>query len=329
MRILATGGAGYVGSHCLRRFRAAGHEVVALDDLSEGNSDALGGAPLVRADLQDRAALVEAMTAHRIDAVAHFGALISVPASISDPQAYWAVNGEGTRCLLDAMVETGVKRLVVSSTAAVYDHHAPMPLSEASALGPATPYGSSKLAMEYMVRDYAAAYGLSAACLRYFNAAGATPDGGYGEARRIESHVVPLLMEFALGKRPSFKVFGTDWATRDGSCIRDFVHLDDLSDAHLMALDAGQPGRTAVYNLGTGNGTSVLELIAAARQVTGLNLDVEHAPRRPGDPATLVADATAIRRDLGWTPKRSSIQEILADAWAWHKSHPDGYGTWT
>ncbi|MEM6973048.1 MAG: UDP-glucose 4-epimerase GalE [Pseudomonadota bacterium] len=328
MRILATGGAGYVGSHCLRRFRDLGHEIVAYDNLSEGNAAALDGILLVKGDIRDRATLAEALTRHGIDAVAHFAALISVPASIGDPRAYWSVNVVGTQCLLDAMVETGVTRLVASSTAAVYDHAAAMPLSEASALAPATPYGSSKLAMEYLIRDYARAYGLSASCLRYFNAAGAAPGGAFGEARRIESHVVPLLMEFVLGKRAGFKVFGTDWPTADGSCIRDFVHLDDLADAHLLALEAGQTGETAVYNLGTGQGTSVLEVIAAAERIIGRPLGVEHAARRSGDPAVLVADAAAIGRDLGWVPQRSSIEAILADAWAWHGAHPDGYGTW-
>jgi UDP-glucose 4-epimerase len=263
MKILATGGAGYVGSHCVRRFAALGHEVVVLDDLSEGNRGAVAG-PLVVADIRDTEAVARALADHRIEAVAHFAALISVPASIADPRGYWSVNAEGTRSLLDAMVDTGVRRLVVSSTAAVYDHGAEMPLSETSPLAPATPYGTSKLAMEHMVRDYAAAYGLSAAILRYFNAAGAEPDGSHGEARRVESHVVPLLMEFALGLRPAFKVFGTDWDTRDGSCIRDFVALPDLADAHLLALEGAEPGTAEAYNLGTGQGTSVLELLAAA-----------------------------------------------------------------
>ncbi|MEL6264763.1 MAG: UDP-glucose 4-epimerase GalE [Pseudomonadota bacterium] len=325
MRILATGGAGYVGSHCLRRFRASGHHVVALDDLGEGNAAAVGDAPLVVADIRDSAAVAAAIAEHRIDAVAHFAALASVPASIADPRAYWSVNVAGTQALLDAMVETGVTRLVVSSTAAVYDHEAEMPLSEHARLAPATPYGSSKLAMEHLVRDYATAYGIGATALRYFNAAGAEPDGAHGESRRAESHVVPLLMLFALGKRPAFKVFGTDWPTRDGSCIRDFVSLDDLADAHLMALEAGQPGSFAVYNLGTGTGTSVLEIVAAAERVIGRKLAVEPAPRRPGDPPVLVADSARVREALGWEPRSSGIEEILRAAWAWHSGSPDGY----
>ncbi|MEM9763668.1 MAG: UDP-glucose 4-epimerase GalE [Pseudomonadota bacterium] len=327
MRILCTGGAGYVGSFCLRHFAAAGHEVVAFDNLSEGNADAVAGAgPLVEGDVRDRAALVAAMRAHRIDAVAHFAALISVPASLSDPASYWSVNAHGSQVLLDAMVEAGVGRLVVSSTAAVYDHAAAMPLSESSALAPATPYGTSKLAMEHVVRDYARAHGLAATALRYFNAAGAEPDGSHGEWRRAESHVVPLLMLFALGKRPAFKVFGTDWETRDGACLRDFVSLQDLAAAHLLALEKAVPGEMGVYNLGTGRGTSVLELVTAAEKVIGRPLGWEAAERRAGDPPVLVADAARAGEVLGWHAQSSSIEAILAAAWAWHSSHPDGYG---
>ncbi|MEM6422051.1 MAG: UDP-glucose 4-epimerase GalE [Pseudomonadota bacterium] len=327
MRILSTGGAGYVGSFCHRRFLAAGHSGAVLDDLSEGNPDAVPGGDIEQVDLRDTEAVARVLHEQRIDAVAHFASLISVPASISDPAAYWSVNLEGTLSLLDAMVETGVKRLVVSSTAAVYDHGAPMPLCEDAALSPATPYGASKLATEHVVRDYAHAYGLSTTCLRYFNAAGAEPDGSHGEARRIESHVIPLLMDFALGKRAKFMVFGTDWPTPDGSCIRDFISLHDLATAHIAALERGREGQCAIYNLGTGDGTSVWEVVKAARAVTGLELPVEEAPRRPGDPAVLVADSTKARSELGWQPARSDIGTILRDAWAWHKSHPDGYGT--
>ncbi|MEM7498307.1 MAG: UDP-glucose 4-epimerase GalE [Pseudomonadota bacterium] len=326
MRILCTGGAGYVGSHCLRHFRARGHEVVAFDNLAEGNRAAVGDAPLVVGDIRDRDALRAALSAHRIDAVAHFAALISVPASIKDPRAYWSVNVEGSQALLDAMVDTGVTRLVVSSTAAVYDHDAPMPLRETSALAPATPYGTSKLAMEHMVRDYARAYGLAATALRYFNAAGAEPDGSHGEWRREESHVLPLLMLFALGQRPAFKVFGQDWPTADGSCVRDFISLTDLAAAHLLALEGAASGEMAVYNLGTGHGTSVLELLGAAEEVIGRPLGWTPDARRPGDPAVLVADAELIAERLGWRPTVSSIREIVAAAWAWHESHPQGYG---
>ncbi|MEM6678234.1 MAG: UDP-glucose 4-epimerase GalE [Pseudomonadota bacterium] len=325
MRILCTGGAGYVGSHCLRHFAARGHDVVAFDDLSEGNAAAVTAGPLVQGDIRDHAALASAILAHRIDAVAHFAAKISVPASIADPCTYWSVNLDGTRALLEAMRETGVTRLVVSSTAAVYDHDAPMPLGEAAPLKPATPYGTSKLAMEHLVADYARAYGIAATALRYFNAAGAELDGSHGEARREESHVVPLLMLFALARRPAFKVFGTDWPTADGSCVRDFVALSDLAAAHLLALEAAEPGAMAVYNLGTGAGTSVLELLATAEAVIGRKLDWTPDARRPGDPAVLVADASLIRERLGWRAEASDIRMILDAAWAWHARHPDGY----
>ncbi|MEM7529057.1 MAG: UDP-glucose 4-epimerase GalE [Pseudomonadota bacterium] len=326
MRILCTGAAGYLGSFCARRFAEAGHTVVGFDDLSEGNRGAATMESLVVGDIRDRAALVAAMRAHEVDAVAHYAALISVPASISDPRAYWSVNAMGTQSLLDAMVDAGVKRLVVSSTAAVYDHAAEMPLTERAPLGPATPYGASKLAMEHLVRDYARAYGLAATALRYFNAAGAEVDGSHGEWRRVESHVVPLLMFFALGQRPAFKIFGNDWSTPDGTCVRDFISLADLADAHLLALEAGHAGEMAVYNLGTGLGTSVLELVTAAERVIGRPLAWEPAPRREGDPAVLVADPTRIGEALGWRPRASSIEEILRAAWAWHSGHLEGYG---
>lgn len=328
MRILSTGGAGFVGSHCHRRFVAEGHHSVVLDDLSEGNAAAVPGCGIERVDLRDTEGVARVLRDHRIEAVAHFASLISVPASIHDPAAYWSVNFGGTQSLLDAMVETGVKRLVVSSTAAVYDHAAEMPLPEDAPLAPATPYGASKLATEHIVRDYAHAYGLSATCLRYFNAAGATADGSHGESRRVESHVIPLLMDYALGRRPKFMVFGTDWPTADGSCIRDFISLDDLASAHLLALDRGRAGACAFYNLGTGTGTSVWEVVRTARAVTGLPLPVEEAPRRDGDPAVLVADSRRAREELGWVPDRSDIATILRHAWAWHSRHPDGYGTW-
>ncbi|MGF1551786.1 MAG: UDP-glucose 4-epimerase GalE [Paracoccaceae bacterium] len=325
MHILTTGGAGYVGSHCARAFARAGHRVTVLDDLSEGNEAAVGDLALVRADIRDTRAVARALAESGADAVAHYAALVSVPASIGDPRAYWSVNVAGTQSLLDAMVETGVRRLVVSSTAAVYDHEAAMPLSEDAPTRPATPYGASKLAMEHLVRDYAQAYGLAATALRYFNAVGAEADGSHGEARRVESHVVPLLMEFALGKRRGFKVFGTDWPTPDGSCVRDFVSLDDLASAHVLALEAAEPGSFSIYNLGTGEGTSVLEMVAAAEAVVGRPLGVEAAPRRPGDPPVLVADATRIRETLGWRPERSGIEDVLRAAWAWHGARPDGY----
>ncbi|MEO1773823.1 MAG: UDP-glucose 4-epimerase GalE [Pseudomonadota bacterium] len=325
MRILCTGGAGYVGSHCYRHFLAAGHEAVVLDDLSEGNTAAVPSGEIERVALADTEGLARVLRDQRIDAVAHFAALISVPASIKEPAAYWAVNAQGTQSLLDAMVSVGVDNIVVSSTAAVYDHDAPMPLSETSSLAPATPYGASKLATEHLVRDYAAAYGLRGTCLRYFNAAGAEPDGSHGECRRIESHVVPLLMMYALGQRDKFMVFGTDWPTPDGSCIRDFVALQDLASAHLLALEKAKPGQCGIYNLGTGEGTSVWEVVKAAREITGLALPVEEAPRRPGDPAVLVADSRRAREDLGWVPAHSTIRSILSNAWAWHSGQPKGY----
>ncbi|MEM6680530.1 MAG: UDP-glucose 4-epimerase GalE [Pseudomonadota bacterium] len=326
MRILCTGGAGYVGSHCLRHFRDAGHSVVALDDLSEGNREAVDGVPLEVADIRDEVAVERILRAHRIEAVVHFAALVSVPGSLAAPEAYWSVNLGGTLALLNAMRAAGVMRIVASSTAAVYDHDAAMPLSEASPLAPATPYGTSKLAMEQAIRDYARAHGMAGTCLRYFNAAGADADGRHGEARLKESHVLPLLMLYALGRREAFRVFGTDWPTPDGSCVRDFVALPDLAAAHLLALEGAVAGEMAVYNLGTGRGTSVLELVAAAERMIGRSLDCAPAPRRPGDPPVLVADASLIKRRLGWAPQASDVEQIVSAAWAWHSRHPAGYG---
>lgn len=325
MRILCTGGAGYVGGHCHRAFLASGRQSWAFDDLIEGNREAVSPDRLIVGDIRDAEAVARALRDHRIDAVAHFAALVSVPESLKAPRDYWSVNVEGARAVLDAMVETGVRRLVLSSTAAVYAHDVEMPIREDARLDPATPYGTSKLAMEMMARDYAARYGLAATALRYFNACGAEHDGAHGEARRAESHVIPLMLESALGRRGAFKVFGDDWPTRDGSCVRDFVSVQDLAEAHRLALEGAEAGGLAVYNLGTGTGTSVLELLAAAERVIGRSIPCERAERRPGDPPVLVADSGRIAAALGWRPTRSSIDSIIGAAWAWHSAHPDGY----
>jgi len=326
MRVLCTGGAGYVGGHCHRAFLAQGCESWVFDDLSEGNREAASPDRLVIGDIRDTEAVARALRELRIDAVAHFAALVSVPEALKEPQGYWSINVEGARSVLDAMAATGVRRLVLSSTAAVYAHDVAMPISEDARLDPATPYGATKLAMEMMARDYAARFGFAATALRYFNACGAETGGAHGEARRAESHVVPLLMESALGRRGPFKVFGDDWPTRDGSCIRDFVSVQDLAQAHRLALLNAAPGALAVYNLGTGSGTSVLELLQAAQQVIGRPIPHERAPRRPGDPPVLVADSARIGAAMGWSPAHSSIETILRDAWAWHSAHPHGYG---
>jgi UDP-glucose-4-epimerase GalE len=327
MRILLTGGAGYIGGHCLRALRRAGVEAFAFDDLSEGWAEAVPPGRLIRGDVRDTEAVARALRAWRIDAVMHFAALVSVPGSTRDPGAYWSVNVEGTRGVLEAMRETRVRRLVVSSTAAVYAPGDGRPLREDAALGPASPYGASKLAMEMMVRDFAAAHGIGATILRYFNAAGADDDARFGEWRREETHLIPLLLRTALGRRPAFRVFGGDWPTPDGSCVRDFVALPDLAEAHRRALQATQPGAVRTFNVGTGRGASVLEVVAAAGRVLGRPIPWTMAERRPGDAPSLVADAGALGAALDWTPRRSRIEDVLATAWAWTSAHPEGYAT--
>ena len=260
-----------------------------------------------------------------IDTVFHFAAVASVPESIADPRTYWAVNCEGTRCVLDAMVSAGATHFVLSSTAAVYDHDAAMPIAEDAAKVPATPYGTSKLAAEHLARDYAHAYGLAAVALRYFNASGADQDGAHGECRRNETHLIPLLLAAAAGRRPVFCLFGDDWPTPDGTCLRDFVSVLDLARAHMLAARHAVRGRFATYNLGAGRGTSVWELISVARRVSGRAIPVEIAPRRPGDPPRLVADISAAARELGWRPEYSEVEDIVRHAWIWHSRNPDGY----
>lgn len=327
MRVLSTGGAGYVGGHCHRAFTRAGIHAIALDDLSEGNREAVEPGKLRVVDIRDTEAVARVLRDDHIDAVVHFAALVSVSDSLKDPQGYWSVNVGGTKSVLDAMVEVGVKRIVASSTAAVYAHDARSPIAEDAAISPQTPYGSSKLATEYMIRDYAATFGLTGTMLRYFNASGAEADGAHGEARRVETHVVPLLLESALGLRGPFKVFGGDWPTPDGSCVRDFVSLADLARAHQLAAEREAPGAVEVFNLGGGRGTSILELIAAAERIAGRPIPYETAPRRPGDPPMLVADVSKAARGLGWRPETSDIDSILRAAWGWHSTHPKGYAT--
>jgi UDP-glucose-4-epimerase GalE len=319
MRVLLTGGAGYVGSACFRSLRRSGIEAFVLDDLSEGNPGAVDRRRLDVADIRDTEAVARILHDRGIDSVLHFAARTSVPESIADPAGYWSTNVDGTRSLLDAMLSVGVKRIVCSSTAAVYAHDLARPIAETDPLQPGTPYGTSKLAIEYLLQGYATAYGLSAVALRYFNACGADADGQHGEAHRHETHVIPLLLQAALGRRSGFRVFGLGWPTPDGSCIRDYVSVQDLATAHLAALHGDVPGRFACYNLGSGTGTSVLDLMAAAEAATGRAIPCTVEDPRPGDPAVLVADIGKAQRVLGWSPQHSRIEQILATAWAWHR----------
>jgi len=324
MKILLTGGAGYVGSSCLRWLRTHGHNVMAYDNLSEGNAAAVDGAELVVGDLADKALMSKVMREYRPDAVMHFAAVASVPESIKDPESYYRVNVQGTKNLLDAMLENNIKRIVFSSTAATYGFTAEMPLRETSAQVPEVPYGRSKLAAEWLIRDYCTAYGVGFTIFRYFNASGADIDGRHGEARRNESHLIPLALSVATGVKEKLLVFGNDYPTRDGSCVRDYVHTADLANAHQLAVESLEPGMQRFYNLGSGKGSTVLEVLRACEKINGKPIRHEIVARRPGDPAVLIASDERIRKELHWDPVYN-IEDIVRTAWQWHKSHPHGY----
>jgi UDP-glucose 4-epimerase len=325
MRVLLTGGAGYVGSACLRWLIEHGHEPVAFDDLSEGNAAAVPGDRLVVGDLADRDAIVRALRDRDVESVMHFAAMASVPDSIADPDRYWRVNVAGTKNLLDAMRECSVSTLIFSSTAATYSFDNAMPLTEDSLQHPEVPYGTTKLAAERLIADYARAYGLGYTIFRYFNAAGADPDGEYGEDRRCESHLIPLVLAAANGERDSVKIFGGDWDTPDGTCVRDYVHTRDLAQAHQLALESLEPGTARAYNVGSGRGNTVLEVLAACEEAVGRPIPPEVVARRPGDPGVLVASPERLERELGWKPAYGDVRDIVATAWEWARRHPKGY----
>ncbi|MGH1571265.1 UDP-glucose 4-epimerase GalE [Methylobacterium sp. P31] len=320
MKIFVTGGAGYVGSHCCKAFAARGWEVVAYDNLSRGRRAAVRWGPLVQGDLLDREMLRRALAEHRPDAVAHFAALAYVGESATDPALYWRSNTVGSLNLLDAMRETNVRHLIFSSTCASYGIPQRLPIDETHTQAPINPYGWSKFATERVIENYAAAYGLSAVILRYFNAAGCDPAGEIGEDHEPETHAVPLAIRAALGGTP-FSIFGTDFETRDGSAIRDYVHVSDLADAHVLAAQlAAKTDGVHVFNLGSETGTSVLELLAAVGRAVGVPVPALRAPRRLGDPPALVATAVKAREVLGWRPVCSSIDVIVETALAWQRS---------
>jgi len=317
--ILMTGGAGYVGSHCCKAFAMAGWRVVTFDNLSTGWRDLVKWGPLIEGDILDRAALEAALRDTEADVVGHFAALSSVADSVADPAAYYRCNVQGSLNVLDAMRATGRSKLVFSSTASVYGESADEVLTEAHPLAPINPYGASKLMAERMMRDHDAAYGLSSVSLRYFNAAGADPDGETGERHEPETHLIPLAARGLLQDDYVFTVHGSDFETRDGAAVRDYVHVSDLARAHLAAADyllAG--GATAAVNLGSGRGATVLEVADAIERAAGRPLRRKLGPRRPGDPPRLVASIALARDLLGWTPTQSSIDEIVATAWRWH-----------
>ena len=328
MNVLVIGGAGYIGSLCVRQIIAAGHRPVVLDNLIYGHRAALAkGVPFHQGCLEDQAFVRQVLRQEKIDIVMHFAAFINVGESVTDPLKYYKNNVAATLKLLETMIEEKVKKFVFSSTAAVYGMPDRMPITEDLRKAPINPYGQTKLDCENILAALAQAHGLSYAVFRYFNACGASEDGSIGEDHTPESHLIPNVIRAALGLVPSIKVFGTDYPTPDGTCLRDYVHVDDLSRAHIAAFDKlGKPGTALTYNLGTGKPISVLEIIKAVEKVSGKKVPVEYGPRRAGDPATLCADATKARTELGWKPKFDTVEPIIETAWRWHSTRPDGYG---
>ena len=323
MRILVTGGAGYIGSHMVKLLAETGAEVTVLDDLSTGHAEAVRNAKFVRGDIADVPATRDVLQKSGIEAVVHFAASSLVGESMSDPLKYYRRNVGGTVALVEAMRQAKVMRLVFSSTAAVYGDPVRLPIDEAHPTHPVNPYGSSKLAIERMLAECSTAYGLGAVTLRYFNAAGADPSGGLGERHDPETHLIPLVLQAASGRRASISVFGNDWPTRDGTCVRDYIHVSDLCVAHLQALEwLEKGGRYEAFNLGNGDGATVLEVIEAARRVTAKPIKIVQAPRRAGDPPSLIADASKARRILGWQPARADIEGIVRDAWNFEQRRP-------
>ena len=325
MKLLVTGGAGYIGSIVAAQLLDAGHDVTVLDHLERGHAAAVpGGARLEQVDLLDAEA-VNAALAQGYDAVLHFAALALVAESVAKPERYHRGNFVGTLNLLDAMRAAGVKRLVFSSTCAVYGEPAEVPMPETLPTDPVNAYGASKLAVDRMITDECRAHGLGAVSLRYFNVAGAS--GDLGEDHQPETHLIPLVLQAAAGKRDHVTVFGTDYPTPDGTAVRDYIHIEDLGAAHILGLEkATNPGEHRIYNLGNGTGFSVRQVIEAARSVTGRDIPVIEEGRRPGDPAALVASSQKIRDELGWAPHKPEIETMIADAWAWYQARPAGYG---
>ena len=323
MNILVTGGAGYIGSATADALVQAGHSVTVYDSLVTGHRRAVPeGATFIEADLSDSHALAKTLTDEKFDAIMHFAAFIEAGESMKDPGRFYHNNFTNSLALMETAVRAGVKRFVLSSTAAVFQS-SNEPLTEDSPLGPTNVYGHTKLMVEQALDWYRHVHGLHFAALRYFNACGALP--GRGEAHQPESHLIPLVLRVPLGLRDSAQIYGTDYPTPDGTCIRDYIHIADLISAHLLALDGLSERDRLIYNLGSGNGYSVREVIETARKVTGHPIPVNELPRRPGDSARLVASSEKIKRELGWNPEHDNLQEIISSAWNWHQSHPNGY----
>jgi UDP-glucose 4-epimerase len=318
LNILVTGGAGYIGGTVALRLLSAGHNVLIYDNFCHGHRDLVpSGTHLVEGDLADRALLERVLRNEKIDGVMHFAALIEAGESMKYPEKYFHNNTASTLTLLEAMLATGIHRLVFSSTAAVYGEPEHTPIEETATLAPTNAYGESKLLVEHMLTWIHRIHGLRYASLRYFNVAGAVE--GRGEAHQPESHLIPLILDVALGRRPSIKIFGKDYPTPDGTCIRDYVHVGDLANAHILAFEALATHPQLIYNLGNGKGFSVREVVESARRVTGHPIPVVEEPRRPGDPAVLVASSNKIIDELGWKPEYTALDDIVRSAWTWHQ----------
>lgn len=326
MRILVTGGAGYIGSHTVRKLQAAGYEFFIYDNLSTGHRGAVPASRLIVGELSDARRLLQVLLEQRITSILHFAGSAYVGESVREPAKYYQNNLVNTLNLMECMRQLQIGRMVFSSTTATYGVADSLPLTEESPQHPISPYGFVKLAIETALRDYSSAYGWSFVSLRYFNAAGAHPQGDIGEDHTPETHLIPLAIQAALGQRPCIEVFGTDYPTPDGTCVRDFVHVDDLAAAHVLALERLSPGEGKFFNLGSGRGYSVREVIQMVEDVTGKRVPVQERPRRPGDPPALIASAAKATRELGWRPQHGDLRTIVETAWNWHRRHPHGFG---
>lgn len=327
MKVLVVGGAGYIGSHCVRQLRDAGHKAVVLDNLIFGHRQAVASdIPFYDCDLGDYDSVAHILKYEKIELVMHFAAYAYVGESVTEPRKYYKNNLVATIRLLEAMLDNGVKKFVFSSTCATYGEPETLPMLESLPQAPINPYGQTKLDVENCLKAFSQAYGLSFAAFRYFNAAGAAEDGSIGEDHDPETHLIPLVFDAATGRRENIKIFGTDYSTPDGTCLRDYVHVDDLSRAHIAVFDKlERPSVGLFYNLGTGRPNSVREIIDAVQAVTGLNVPIIEAGRRAGDPPALFADSTKAQKELGWQIQHTNIQSIIASAWKWHKSNPNGF----
>lgn len=325
MNVLVTGGAGYVGSAALRHMMAHGHKMLAYDNLVEGHPSAVGTAELVVGDIADTEKLTATLRRFRADAVMHFAAATNVGESVENPDYHYNNNVGGTLSLLRSMRAAGVQRMLFSSTCATYGLANAEYISEATPQEPFSPYARTKLAVEWMIKDFAHAYGLGFTLLRYFNASGGSPEGDFGEFHNPETHLIPLILQVPLGQRKEILIFGSDYPTPDGTCIRDYVHIADLATAHRLAIEATTPQTAEVFNIGTGTGQSVLEVLRACEKVVGREIAHRIVERRPGDPPRLVADPTKLQEQLGWKATYTSIEDIIKTAWEWQRNNPEGY----